>query len=367
MQTNIPALFTTSIFLVAIAGCESQPVRESKVSDRSPAPTSKDEATRQAKSNYSGAKNNTLKPTAEIGSVSEKTASAPAPTITAPPKAPPAPPKRSPKKHDTVEKAVKTAKPENKPLPVKAPTTPDKVEKPKQAAIPKLAPAVKEPIEIQNNQPESTTAAIQAAASSQTAQLSTPAPPEPRQTPKPTQVQPSEEAAPTQLAMIEPLPEPAEVQPEPAEVLYNQETLPIDFPGGWTLDIAQDRRDGVTRCLLSSSKIAMFDGYDQSEVKLRVSTEAVSVETKSNLDLTYPGVGLSVDGAEPVPFDANPPTERMAYTTQPVQTTMTSGEELTIALGFWPTWPVTQTQNAALSLGGFKQAYAALQQCSQQQ
>jgi hypothetical protein len=167
----------------------------------------------------------------------------------------------------------------------------------------------------------------------------------------------------TQVAMVDPTTSSPLSETEPMALVYDEEHLPISFPGGWVLDIGSDERDGATRCLVLSPPVAIFDGYEPSQIKLQITQDAVLVEANSNIDISYPSLGLSVDGTQTVPFEAELLSKRVIYTLQPVQTAMAGGEQLTVSLGFWPSWPVTETQRTSLTLNGFKQAYAALQRC----
>jgi hypothetical protein len=168
------------------------------------------------------------------------------------------------------------------------------------------------------------------------------------------------------LAMIPEAPLAAPREPDVRDLTYDLETLPMTFAGGWVLDRRRDALDGATRCLLFSRELTMFDGYDQTKVRLQVSLDGVLVRTDSNLDRSYPDQGLRVDGGALVPFVLEVPDERSAYAKQSAQLAMAGGERLTLALGFWPTWPVTRTQTATLSLAGFDIAFAALRACSEQ-
>jgi hypothetical protein len=161
---------------------------------------------------------------------------------------------------------------------------------------------------------------------------------------------------------------PASVPPE-AEVKtlrYDDETLPMTFAGGWVLDRRRDLLDGTTRCLLFSREVNMFDGYEQTQVQLQVSLDTVLVKTASNVDLSYPDQGLRIDSDGLVTFEPQLVNERSLYTKQVIQPAMAKGDRLTLSLGFWPTWPVTRTQNTTLSLAGFDIAFTALQGCVQQ-
>lgn len=154
------------------------------------------------------------------------------------------------------------------------------------------------------------------------------------------------------------------LEPDLSTLKYDEEHLPQTFSGGWVLDIRADQLGNDRRCVLYSGKSAMFDGYEDSWIRLQVTTDAIVVNSESNLDPSYPNQGLRVDGGALAPFVDSLLTDRSAYTKKPVQLAMAKGSRLSVSLGFWPTWPVTKTQTASLDLTGFERAYAALKACT---
>jgi hypothetical protein len=155
-------------------------------------------------------------------------------------------------------------------------------------------------------------------------------------------------------------------EPVVGKLIFDDAHLPMTFPDGWVLDRRRDRLDGTTRCLLLSPKQPIFDGYEQSRVQLQVTTHALLIMADSNVDASYPHQGVRVDNGALVPFRHKLVDKRSAVASGPVQSSMAAGRKLTVALGFWPTWPVTKTQQTTFNLTGFGTAYAALQACSKQ-
>lgn len=152
-----------------------------------------------------------------------------------------------------------------------------------------------------------------------------------------------------------------------SHLVFDDRILPMSLDRGWTLDRQRDLVDGATRCVLLSPEFPIFDGYYPAKIWLRVNPARAWVETDSNIDTSYPKQGLRVDGGALAPFAKELVDEQTAYTDAPVLHGMAEGHTLTVALGFWPTWPKTKTQTASIDLAGFANAYAALQACSQQQ
>jgi hypothetical protein len=168
----------------------------------------------------------------------------------------------------------------------------------------------------------------------------------------------------TQIAMITPESRERSLGADLSKLQYDEEHLPRTFPGGWVLDIRADQLGNDRRCVLYSNKTPMFDGYENSSIKLQITTDAVVVNADSNLDASYPEQGLRVDGGTLVPFIDSLLTERSTHTRKPVQLAMSNGSSLTVSLGFWPTWPVTKTQSVSIDLSGFERAYSALKACA---
>lgn len=166
--------------------------------------------------------------------------------------------------------------------------------------------------------------------------------------------------------------EPAELSAPPptkdfSHLVFDERILPMPLDRGWRLDRQRDIVDGTARCVLLSPAVTIFDGYYPAKMWLRINPVRAWVKTDSNIDISYPGQGLRVDGGTLAPFAKELLDEQTAYTDASVLHGMAGGHTLTVALGFWPTWPKTKTQTARFDLAGFANAYAALQACSQQQ
>lgn len=152
-----------------------------------------------------------------------------------------------------------------------------------------------------------------------------------------------------------------------SQLVFDDRILPMSLDHGWLLDRQPDLVDGTTRCVLLSPMVTIFDGYYPAKMWLRVNPARAWVTSDSKIDTSYPKQGLRVDGVALAPFAEELVNEQTAYTEDPVLPTMAEGHTLTVALGFWPTWPKTKTQTASLDLAGFANAYAALRACSKQQ
>lgn len=135
--------------------------------------------------------------------------------------------------------------------------------------------------------------------------------------------------------------------------------------GNWTFQRDLDRLTGRDRCLLQSRVETIHDGHDDVSIQLVLTADALLVVTESNIDLTYPGIGLQVDQLAPIPIDRLF-KKTMVVFDRDIATLIEEfikGYRATVSLGFWPTWPKGETQSATFSLLGFTQAYHAFRAC----
>jgi hypothetical protein len=120
-------------------------------------------------------------------------------------------------------------------------------------------------------------------------------------------------------------------------------------------------------CVLRSRPLTMPDGYHGAQVQLTFGDEALTVVTDSNIDPSYPGQGISVDGGERMmpdePFPLAGQNAVFKLGRDDLVEAFRRGATAELALGFWPTWPVTATQRLEISLLGFTEAHAAYIAC----
>jgi hypothetical protein len=236
-------------------------------------------------------------------------------------------------------------------------------------AVAKPAPATKKPSVPQGPKKRTPASGGQTAASSNAASKTAPSKPSPADDRKTATAdkkakQRADKDAKTQLAMITKRPPPGALDRDVGKWNYDELHLPRTLPGGWVLDIRPDQLGSERRCVLYSAKKPIFDGYENSWVRLQVTTDAIVVNTDSFVDRSYSGQGLRIDNGKLMPFMPALLNKKSTYTKKPALAAMANGKTLTVSLGFWPTWPVTKTQSVSIDLSGFKGAYAALKACS---
>ena len=135
----------------------------------------------------------------------------------------------------------------------------------------------------------------------------------------------------------------------------------------WQTVVAYDPLQGKTACLIASAQIIVDDGQTTTPVRFVYNGKAFLVTTESNIDPSYPDVGLRVDAHPPIPIgdvykDTNVIFESNAAE---IHTLFIRGSKAKLSLGFWPTWPRGETVVAVFSLNGFTRAHRDFVQCQQ--
>jgi len=172
----------------------------------------------------------------------------------------------------------------------------------------------------------------------------TPSTPEPR---KPA----TTAAAPTPTVPAAPAPEATKV---------DLSSLPLSIQGQWTLD-----RD-ESRCTLQSAIQRVEDGQGGTRISLWLTATEMSFLTESDIDLSYTGTGITIDGGrhfdlETVERRTNPSFSKQRSA---LLGAMKNAQTLELSLGFWPSWPVTHTYSVSFPLQHFATAYAAWESCN---
>lgn len=222
--------------------------------------------------------------------------------------------------------------------------TADQTEKPAagtKPAVPTIKPVVSatKPVDPTTNH------------SDQTTKPATPTTKPPASTPD---VQPT--AADEEGVSGEPLPAP-EIGELDIEVTLD--SLPITIRDQWVLSSAGDT------CSLTTLPIRFDDGQGMSKLQLVLTTQHWLIKTQSDIDLSYTGTGLMVDDGQHFPLDQLVRQSDLMFTKEYAAITQafTTGNSLRITLGFWPTWPITETKMITVPLQHFATAQRAWKQC----
>ena len=150
----------------------------------------------------------------------------------------------------------------------------------------------------------------------------------------------------------------------PALSLNSLDALPISIGDKWTLDRELSQANART-CFLSYTPQKMDDGQGLTLAHLKVTHDSILLKTKSNIDTSYPAAGLTIDNHPQIPIEKLFNISSIIYKdhyNKAIQQ-MIAGKQATFAIGFWPTWPVTQTYPVSFDLTNFPEAYSTLQSC----
>jgi hypothetical protein len=133
----------------------------------------------------------------------------------------------------------------------------------------------------------------------------------------------------------------------------------------WTAKRVFDPVKDETRCMLESTTKTINDGYQETEIVLRVDDKTLQVATRSNIDPSKDDISVQVDKKEPIKMDKvyldqNAIFEREIAT---IIKQFKEGLRATFTLRFWPTYPDTGQKTVTFSLIGFTKAYGDLPDC----
>lgn len=133
----------------------------------------------------------------------------------------------------------------------------------------------------------------------------------------------------------------------------------------WQSLIELDPLQNKKTCLIISKTLYMNDGQTQTPVRILYNGSAFVIGTKSNIDMSYPALGIRVDNNARIPLDrilgeTDVVFERHA---EQLKVEFIKGRQARVALGFWPSWPKSATRYLDVSLMGFHNAYQAFEAC----
>jgi len=135
----------------------------------------------------------------------------------------------------------------------------------------------------------------------------------------------------------------------------------------WSVRIGDDGIRPRAVCLLESATRQVHDGQTTTPVKLVYNGKVIIAVTKSNIDLSYVGIGLQVDEQSTHTVDTLHKKTRVIFekASNDIVQEFIKGREARLVLGFWPSWPKTKTVTSHFSLRGFSDAHQAFQDCQQ--
>jgi hypothetical protein len=133
----------------------------------------------------------------------------------------------------------------------------------------------------------------------------------------------------------------------------------------WQTVVTYDALQKKTACLMESAQVAVNDGQTMTPVRFLYNGQVFLVTTESNIDLSYPNVGLQVDANSPIPVERIHKNTNIifAHDAEQIHAQFIRGSKAHLSLGFWPTWPRGDTVIAEFSLAGFTRAHQDFIQC----
>ncbi len=133
----------------------------------------------------------------------------------------------------------------------------------------------------------------------------------------------------------------------------------------WTARRVYDPVKDENHCVAESGRLHIHDGYQETELYLRVDKNSVLVVTDSHIDTRIPDSGISVDGASPIPPDEVHREQSALFRTRVAELIQQfdAGRRAEVRLRFWPTWPTQGRKTATFSLRGFRKTFAQLPGC----
>ena len=137
--------------------------------------------------------------------------------------------------------------------------------------------------------------------------------------------------------------------------------MPLTIRDQWVLDRSE------SQCFLKSAPVRMEDGQGGTRVTLHIAPGSLSINTESDIDLSYTGTGINIDGSRHFGLETVDRRTNLSFSKQrqAILASMQSGRDLQVTLGFWPTWPVTQTYSVHIPLTHFATAMNAWETCNQ--
>jgi hypothetical protein len=133
----------------------------------------------------------------------------------------------------------------------------------------------------------------------------------------------------------------------------------------WLLKRSVEGSEERAICHLESEARTVNDGYDDTQTRLIVSTDAVQVVSEAPLDAEFADIGLQIDRHPLVKMDDVMGRKHARFKTPYADLVkgFRKGRRVRAQLRFWPTWPATGTHSVVFSLRGFSKAYAMMQRC----
>ena len=146
-----------------------------------------------------------------------------------------------------------------------------------------------------------------------------------------------------------------------APLEFTLEQLPITIDGIWIL------KNDLSACSLHTQTRHVEDGAGKTPITLVLTPDNWTLYTKSDIDKSYTETGLYLDNGTHFDLETVVKETNIQFVKQrqSLIDSLQTANSMTVSLGFWPTWPMTETRSIIFSVQHFDRAYQAWQTCNQ--
>jgi hypothetical protein len=139
-------------------------------------------------------------------------------------------------------------------------------------------------------------------------------------------------------------------------------TSAIAADSAWKKTLRADPINHQSVCLLVSPAKITSDGYESTPVQLLFNGSSLVIATESELDGAFKDLQLLVDDKPPMHSDKIINKNFLVFDANVAELVklMRAGQQITVNLRFWPTWPATHSFPIKFSLIGFSKAHDML-------
>lgn len=133
----------------------------------------------------------------------------------------------------------------------------------------------------------------------------------------------------------------------------------------WVVKPVQGASGQASKCILESEKKEIFDGYQNITFYIVVDGASVAVKSASVLDPGFSDIGMKADKDAFIAMDKVIQDKTASFDSNyaVIVEEFKRGLKVNVQLRFWPTWPVTGTHSATLSLIGFTKGFTEMSDC----
>jgi len=136
----------------------------------------------------------------------------------------------------------------------------------------------------------------------------------------------------------------------------------------WKVVFEKDPASRKKVCLMVSKTNKMQDGQSKTPVYLIYNGHIFFAKTKSNIDLSYPDLGLQIDKHPQHKISVLYKKSSAAFTSHTVKMRdeFIQGLDARLTLAFWPSWPKTGSFDSHFDLHEFNNTYTRFLKCKKE-